>query len=403
MSKKEENIENLSESKQRKLERAKKRADEKKARFIWKIVGIVILVLIVGGIAFSIGRSIYKSVNTVEASNDFSAELTDNGFIKGVTAKDDVVLADYKNIVVPSSEIEYSEEALDSEIQTILESYKVVNSETEEPVKDGDTVSINYLGTIDGVAFDGGSTDGTPTDLTIGSGSYIDNFEEQLIGLKVGDQKDVEVTFPDDYGNTELAGKAAIFDVTVEGIYDIPEFTDEFVESNFADFAKTTDEYRNYLKNKHEDENLEAYVENFLAENSTVNSYPKAYLKNQKSVKKYNDQQSYEYMNQMSVSYNGSAMYETFYDYVGKSESEYDASLEESCKETVKDDMVYQAILESEGITLTEADYRAYLNDLSGTDNAFDTMTENRGIGDTMKGFVKIKALEIAKNNAKVQ
>ena len=87
-------------------------------------------------------------------------------------------------------------------------------------VKDGDTVNIDYVGKIDDVAFDGGSTDGNGTDLVIGSGSYIDNFEEQLIGAHPGDKVEVKVTFPDDYQVTDLAGKEAVFDVTVNGIYE---------------------------------------------------------------------------------------------------------------------------------------------------------------------------------------
>ena len=87
-------------------------------------------------------------------------------------------------------------------------------------VKDGDIVNIDYVGKIDDVAFDGGSTDGNGTDLVIGSGSYIDNFEEQLIGAHPGDKVEVKVTFPDDYQATDLAGKEAVFDVTVNGIYE---------------------------------------------------------------------------------------------------------------------------------------------------------------------------------------
>ena len=87
-------------------------------------------------------------------------------------------------------------------------------------VKDGDTVNIDYVGKIDDVAFDGGSTDGNGTDLVIGSGSYINNFDEQLIGAHPGDKVEVKVTFPDDYQATDLAGKEAVFDVTVNGIYE---------------------------------------------------------------------------------------------------------------------------------------------------------------------------------------
>lgn len=94
-----------------------------------------------------------------------------------------------------------------------------LSTDTSLTVADGDTVNIDYVGTVDGVEFDGGSTNGTGTDLVIGSGSYIDDFEDQLIGAHPGDEVRVEVTFPDDYGSQDLAGKDAVFAVTINGIY----------------------------------------------------------------------------------------------------------------------------------------------------------------------------------------
>ena len=95
--------------------------------------------------------------------------------------------------------------------------------------------------------FDGGSAQGY--DLTIGSGSFIDNFEQQLIGTHPGDQVTVNVTFPEEYANNpDLAGKAAAFAVTVNGIKELPEFNDEFVKTNLADYAQTVEEYKQYLK-----------------------------------------------------------------------------------------------------------------------------------------------------------
>lgn len=88
-------------------------------------------------------------------------------------------------------------------------------------VEDGDTVNIDYVGFVDGVEFEGGSTQGQGTDLVIGSGSYIDDFEEQLIGAHPGDEVDVYATFPDPYNNNpDLSGKEALFEVTINGIYE---------------------------------------------------------------------------------------------------------------------------------------------------------------------------------------
>ncbi len=96
---------------------------------------------------------------------------------------------------------------------------KTLQTKSSLEVKDGDTVNIDYVGRIDGVAFEGGNTKGQGADLTIGSGTYIDDFEEQLIGSHPGDEVKVTVTFPENYGNIELNGKEAVFDVVVNGIY----------------------------------------------------------------------------------------------------------------------------------------------------------------------------------------
>lgn len=403
MKKKEENIENLSMGKQRKLENAKKRAKEKREQLIWKIVGIVIAAVIIGGIAFLIGRSIYKASHSVTAGADFSKELDEHGFIKNFVAKDHMTLADYKNIAVPKSELEYSDESVDADIESVLDSHQILNTETDAKIQDGDKVSIEYVGTVDGVAFDGGSTDGNPTDLTIGSGSYIDDFEQQLIGHGIGEQVIVEVTFPEDYGQEELNGKDAVFTVDIDGIYEKQEFTDAFVAENLSEYADTVEGYRQYLKDSKYEENLKNYLETYLTDNSEVKTYPKAYLKNLKSIQKHEDESSFEYMNEMYLNYYGYTSFNSFEDYIGMTVEDYDMSLDDVCKTTCKSDMVYQAILESEGITLSDTDYKAYLTEENGSSDSYDAAVETRGVGDTMKNMVKIKALEIARNNVMVQ
>ena len=94
-----------------------------------------------------------------------------------------------------------------------------LQTDTSFTIEDGDTVNIDYVGSIDGVEFQGGNTNGSGADLVIGSHTYIDDFEEQLIGHHPGDSVDVTVTFPEDYGKDELNGKEALFKVTINGIY----------------------------------------------------------------------------------------------------------------------------------------------------------------------------------------
>ena len=151
---------------------------------------------------------------------NFSVGLKDDGTLDGINPADYVKPVAYDAIQIPESEIAVSDEALQEQIDSILANYEETVEVTDRAIADGDTVNIDYVGSVDGVEFDGGNTQGMGTDLVIGSGSYIDDFEDQLIGAHPGDQVDVYVTFPEDYGVEDLNGKEALFQVTINGIYE---------------------------------------------------------------------------------------------------------------------------------------------------------------------------------------
>ncbi len=161
-------------------------------------------------------------------------KFEDMGYIK---------MVDLSTITVEASpETVVDEEMIDTQIKTLISSYK---QEVDEAAKEGDTVNIDFVGSVDGVEFDGGT--GTGYDLTLGSGQFIDGFEDQLIGSKKGDKVTVNVTFPEDYGKEDLNGKAAVFEVTVNAVKRTPELTDEFLSKHAEDLeteCKTVAEYR---------------------------------------------------------------------------------------------------------------------------------------------------------------
>ena len=129
----------------------------------------------------------------------FSSGLTEEGFLQGVTASEIVTLPQYKGIEVPQDVTVASAEEMEAELESILANYVEYEQVTDRPVEDGDTVNIDYVGSVDGVEFEGGSTQGAGTTVTIGVTSYIDDFLEQLIGHTPGENFDIEVTFPDPY------------------------------------------------------------------------------------------------------------------------------------------------------------------------------------------------------------
>ncbi|WP_051685139.1 FKBP-type peptidyl-prolyl cis-trans isomerase [Clostridium sp. KNHs205] len=385
----------MSLGQQRRLEKKREVERVKRNALLGKVISYSLIVLISAGLVGALGYSIYRNVTKIKASSDYSTYLTDDGLIKDVTANELVDLTDYKNITAPLSEIEYTDESVEKDIKSLLEEHKELSKETDAAIKDGDKVNIDYVGSVDGVEFSGGNTDGKGADLEIGSNSYVDDFETQLIGHKIGDKVTVNVTFPADYSSADLAGKDAVFEVVINGIYVTPEFTDAFVKENLSENASTAAEYKEYLKKTNYDKNLDTWLEKYLLENTTVKSYPAKYFNHLKSIKKYEDQMSVDYMNNLysSMGYNQTT---TFEEYVGMSEAKYDAKLEDAIKDRAKKTLLYQAIYEKEGLSASKDDYAAYFDEDST--GGYDAQVEQQGVGYVMQQIIDKKVLDYVKD-----
>ena len=351
---------NISKSKSKREAQKKQNVKMRRQKLISKVVGTIISVAIVLLIAWLIGKQIYLMAIRTTPNSDYSAGLNTDGKIEDADVLSALSLVDYKNISIPEDEVNATEEEVDEEINSMLDGYKELSTDPDVEIADGDEVNIDFIGTVDGVEFDGGNSNGAGYDLTIGSGSFIDDFEEQLIGHKAGENVTVEVTFPEDYGNEELNGKDASFAVTINGIMVPPELTDEFVAENLAESEEvsTAAEYRAKIEHNFYEEHLEEYLTNYVVENSTVNSYPQKYLKSMKAVNKYNDNM-------------GDAI---------EDEIEYEKELTERAKEDVKEAMVYQAIFESAGLSMDIAAYYNELIEENGEDYA-NNLKESYGEG----------------------
>lgn len=192
-----------------------------------------------------------------------------------------VTLAEYKGVEYTPQVTEVTDEDIEYYIEQLIANYTTYEDVTEGTVEMGDNINIDYVGTIDGVEFEGGSTNGEGTDITLGEAGYIDDFEEQIAGHEIGDNFDMEVTFPDDYGEEALNGQDAVFNVTINSkeVTTTPEYTDEFVAENTE--YDTTEAYEAYLYEYLEDSNAttdqnanENMVLVQIVENSFISDYP---------------------------------------------------------------------------------------------------------------------------------
>ena len=301
---------------------------------------------------------------------DYSANLTNDGFFKGISAADYVTLPDYASYEMPSYMTEASQEEVDAEIFETLAAYaKTEKDETIREVVQGDMVNLDYTGTIDGVAFEGGSTGGNGAYATIGAGDYIEGFEEQLVGHKPGETFDIYVTFPEEYHSADLAGKDAVFSITLNYLCkDVtPEFNDEFVAENLSDLYSSAAEMKADIEKRLAETQMKNYVWAKLFDEATVSEYPQAMMD-------YEKQAQESYLNNMASMY-GMTADDLVIMQGAESMDDYLTQMEPSFQETIKMSLVVQAICEKEGLKVTEDHLKEYFNKYYGSEDysAYET------------------------------
>ena len=296
---------------------------------------------------------------TEENTNEETGSVTESYeaiYFKDIEISDKVALGDYKNLEVVSNVTAITDEDVDNYIDYMLSmSPELVEVTDRDVVENGDVANIDYVGKKDGVAFDGGTAQGY--DLGIGTGAFIPGFEEGLVGAKVGETIDLNLTFPENYGSPELDGSDVVFTVTVNKISKkvTPEFTDEYVAGLGIENVATVEEYRVYLKNMMEDaeeeyalQDVQTQIITMVTENATVTEVPQELIDRFYNVNK-NNMDYNAMMYGMDLESFVSAYYgmdaETF-------EKETIAAAEISAKQA----LVCLAIAENENLTLTEED-----------------------------------------------
>ncbi len=383
-------------SKKRELQRIKREKAIRKQK-MKKTLSISIAclagLLFLAGIVYWI---VYETVITTKSVDDYSKGLSADGKIEGVVASEYVTLPDYSKIEAHYEDIRMSDEEIDAKIEGDLLNKAVYVTESDRVLEMGDKINLDYVGSIDGVPFENGSTEGGGTDITLGQAGYIDDFEQQIAGHKVGESFDINVTFPEDYGKEELNGKEAVFAITINGFYEIPELTDEFIKENYSDVASTVEEYRQHLIDEAVVNEMMNYGYTYVYNNTSVNKYPESYMKVLKGRKKYSDEQTLQYYAQMGLEM-------TWKDFIGVSDSEYEAELRIHAEDTVKSQLMIQAIFEAENMTITDEAYNAVIAELGGSDELSNQIVEEYGEGyirqaamkDLVEEFLNSKAVLI--------
>ena len=302
---------------------------------------------------------------------------------------------DYKNITVevPAAQ-QATDEEVDAEIEMAfhyLEDYDdLVEKKTKGKVKVGDTVNIDYVGTKDGEEFDGGSAEGY--DLEIGSGTFIDGFEDGLIGKEIGSEVDLDLTFPEEYGVEELNGADVVFHVTLNYVAENPELTDEIAEKLSGGEYDNVEDYVESVRNSiqegyDEDYRNNAYTQIMgkLAEMYSLDEYPEEnveyYVNNimEQYIEPYADMYGVSIEDFISMAYNG------------LTEEEFrEQELIPAAESNLTQEIILTAIAEEEGITMTDSELDEKLQEYADSYG----VTVEELIGDADREMIRSSELQ---------
>ena len=300
-----------------------------------------------------------------------------------IPVKPEVKLGEYKGITFKKNEYNVTDKDIEDDINNLLQRNSRMVEVTDREAKDGDTVIIDFSGSVDGVKFDGGTAEKQP--LTIGEKRFIPGFEEQIIGMKIGEERDINVKFPEEY-TPELKGKDAVFAIKLHEIKvkELPELTDEFIKDAVG--AESIDAYKAEVKEKLTKQNqdkAERELEDEIVKKITQTTeveIPDAMIENQ--VDRMVQEMSYR------LSYQGLKL-EDYLKYINQSMEDYRKGFKDQAAETVKSQLVINAIIETEKIDATDED----------VENKVAEMAKNQGkeVPDIKKNL-GAKQLDYVKN-----
>ena len=318
-----------------------------------------------------------------------------------VFVRPDVKLGDYKGLTVETEQQKLTDEMVDARIAQDQDKASRTIDVEDRPVQDGDTVNLDYAGTVDGVAFAGGTAENQT--LKIGSHTFIPGFEEQMVGMNIGEEKDLQVKFPEEYHAEELKGKDAVFHVKVNGIQvtEKPELDDDFAAdiSEFDTFAAYKESIVKELTERIQ-KNNDIAAENALVEKAVENAemdVPQAMIDDQA-----------EYMVRemaMRMSYQGLKM-EDYLKYTGQTVEGMKAMYKPEAEKRVKTELVIEAIRKAEAVEPGEAEIEKAIADQAERSGQ-DVETFKKSLTDEQKDYLKDNAaiqmvLDIMKKGAKI-
>lgn len=321
-------------------------------------------------------------------------------FTAKVTVKPEVTLGQYKGLEVEKLDDTVTDEDVEQELKRLQERHAELVVKEEGTVENGDTVVIDFEGFVDGGPFEGGKAENYS--LVVGSGTFIPGFEEQLIGMAAGEEKDIEVTFPEEYHAEQLAGKPAVFKIKLHEIKtkQLPALDDEFAK-DVDEEVETLDALKEKIKERltnEKKEEAEAALRDAVVQKATENAQmdiPEVMVKNEtdRMIREFEQRLQMQGLN-----------LDLYYQFSGQDEAALREQMKEEAEKRVRVTLTLEAIVKAENIDVTEEEVEKELQEMASLYNlSVDQLKELLGTLDGLKEDLKMrKAIDFLVENSKV-
>ena len=377
----------MSKSKKKRIAAENARRAQRAKKAMITVWAVLIPVAIVAAIVIS-------AMMKYDSILDYSRYLTDEGFIKGLGDGDASI--DYKSLTLAKADLLPDDATVQKDIDDFLERNESLSEDPARTADADDKVKLRYSSVMDGADYDASAEEGE--DMKLGDGTISADFDAALVGHAAGDSYTVDITFPADDVDADRAGKTATYTVSVDGIYDIPELTDELVSANSAGYA-TVEEYKQSIIDKYYKANLREAVNKAVSDNVAIKNFPTKYSRN---LEKVLDSQ---YQDQMEkyAQYFGQSFYTEPYQLLGLSSAdEYASHLTEEAEEQTKMSVAAQCIFKGEGMTVSEEAVTEFYTEQGYGSADLEAFIDRYGKGYVYQNYVVNKAMDYMYENVNV-
>ncbi len=377
----------MSKSKKKRIAAENARRAQRAKKAMITVWAVLIPVAIVAAIVIS-------AMMKYDSILDYSRYLTDEGFIKGLGDGDASI--DYKSLTLAKADLLPDDATVQKDIDDFLERNESLSEDPARTADADDKVKLRYSSVMDGADYDASAEEGE--DMKLGDETISADFDAALVGHAAGDSYTVDITFPADDVDADRAGKTATYTVSVDGIYDIPELTDELVSANSAGYA-TVEEYKQSIIDKYYEANLREAVNKAVSDNVAIKNFPTKYSRN---LEKVLDSQ---YQDQMEkyAQYFGQSFYTEPYQLLGLSSAdEYASHLTEEAEEQTKMSVAAQCIFKGEGMTVSEEAVTEFYTEQGYGSADLEAFIDRYGKGYVYQNYVVNKAMDYMYENVNV-